>query len=239
LSHAVRPVRLLAACRDVLAHGGRVVLEFHHAQSIVSGGQFDVLGHAHLTYWSLAALESAASGQGLVMLDAYRVPIHGGSIVATLGRSDDTRPRPSRRLQALIDEERAAGLGSADDLGRVAEHASRVRSGLTAFVAEMRATGRTLAGYGAPARGTTLLNYCGLTSADVPFTVDRSPAKQGYLLPGCRIPVRPVEALEAARPNVVLVLPWPLADEIVEQNAIVRSWAGEFVAAMPSLHRIS
>jgi SAM-dependent methyltransferase len=224
---------VIGAIAAVLAPDGIVVVEFHHVLGLARSGQFDIACHAHLAYLSALSLQAALQRHGLSLVQAETQALHGGSVRALARRGRPSIAADSvRRVLAM---ERAARLDSMDGYRGVATTAVRTRDRLVAFLDEVSASGRTIAGYGAPSRGTTLLNFADITSAQLPFTVDKAPEKQGRVVPGCDIPVRHPDAITAARPDYVLILPWPLVDEITAQLALVRSWGGRFVVALPEL----
>ncbi|HEX9931896.1 MAG TPA: class I SAM-dependent methyltransferase [Allosphingosinicella sp.] len=218
--------------RTLLKPDGVFVVEFPHLLNLIREVQFDTIYHEHFTYLSLVSLRGILERQGLVPFDAERQPTHGGSLRVFAARAEAGRVG-SAAVQALLDEEIAAGLDRAEGYGGFQPRAEAARDGLLAFLRDARARGETVAGYGAAAKGNTLLNFAGITGADLPFVVDRNPAKQGRLLPGSRIPIRPVEALIEARPDHVLILPWNLAGEVIAQLPQVGSWGGRFVTAIP------
>ena len=226
----------IAGMARLTSPAGVVAIEAHHVLGVAEGPQFDVVSHAHRSYLSLVSLERLLSRHGLVISGARRVDAYGGSIRVTArlrGSAADTTQ--GEALRALREVEHAARLDDPAGYAGLAAAAARAASALHDYLAKCRADGTTVIGYGAPARGTTLLNLAGITPHLLPFTVDRSPAKQDRLLPGCRIPVRAPEVIEAARPDRILVLPWPLRSEIERQLASARSWGGRFVVALPEL----
>jgi hypothetical protein len=223
-----------AATRAALAPGGLAAFEFHHVLAMVEGAQFDVASHSHCLYLSLLALERALAANGLVVVDAERVAVHGGSVRAYAAAAEDRRPVGDGVAEVRA-AERAAGLDGPAAYEGLGKRVDRVRADLLAYLERARADGRRVAGYGAPAKGNTLLNACGIGTDLLPYTVDRAPAKHGRFLPGARIPIRPPADLLADRPDDVLVLPWSLAGEITRQMAAVRDWGGRFVVAMPRL----
>jgi hypothetical protein len=220
------------ATRAVLAPGGRAAFEFHHVLSLLEGSQFDVVSHSHCCYLSLLALQRPLADAGLVLVDAELVDVHGGSVRAYAALADE-RPRVEPGVEAVLAVERAAGLDGLDAYRGFGERVEQVRKGLLEFLDRVEAEGASIVAYGAPAKGNTLLNACGITSDRVPWTVDRSPAKHGRVLPGSHLPIHPPDRILEARPDYVLVLPWSLAGEITRQLAGVRSWGGRFVVAMP------
>ena len=222
------------ALRAVLAPGGRAAVEFHHVLSMLDGSQFDVISHSHCCYLSLLALQRPLADAGLVLTDAELVDIHGGSVRAYAALADE-RPEVLPGVAAVLAVERAAGLDGLDAYRGFGERVEAVRKGLLEFLDRVEAEGASIVAYGAPAKGNTLLNACGVSAARVPWTVDRSPAKQGRLLPGSHLPIHAPERILAERPDYVLVLPWNLAGEITRQLAEVRTWGGRFVVAMPEV----
>ncbi|MHB8397577.1 MAG: methyltransferase domain-containing protein [Candidatus Limnocylindrales bacterium] len=247
VNHALAHVDDLADATSgialLLKPSGTVAIEFHHLLSLVVERQFDAVCHAHRTYLSLTALRPLLDRHGLRAIDARPMAAHGGSLrVLAVGAEDAPARSTSEgtaRLEAIVEAEHAGGLDRLDgfaDLGPAAAAAcDRIRS----FLEAARAGGLKVAGYGAPSRAATLCNTAGITSALLPFTVDRSPDKQGRSLPGCRIPIRDPAAIEVARPDLILILPWTLREEIVEQLAVARTWGGRFVVALPELRLFS
>jgi SAM-dependent methyltransferase len=233
LAHATNLDDFVAGLAHALRPGGTLAIEFHHALSLVRG-QFDVACHAHRTYLSLHALELAMARHDLAIIDAEQTDLHGGSVRAIgvhAARECPTGPGVYE-IRAI---EAGCGLEAADGYRDVAARAEHVKRDLLRFLDEAAAVGHRVVGYGAPSRGITLLNYCAITAERIRFTVDRSPAKQGCILPGSRIPVLAPEAIQAARPDFMLILPWALSEEIIKQMPNVRDWGGRFVVAVPKL----
>jgi SAM-dependent methyltransferase len=213
---------------------GAFVVEFPHLLSLIREVQFDTIYHEHFTYLSLLALRGIFERSGLIIFDVERQPTHGGSLrvfAAPAGAGRDE----AGAVQAVLAEEIAAGLDRPEGYEGFQERVETVRDGLLAFLRHARAGGKRVAAYGAAAKGNTLLNHAGVTAADIPFVVDRNPTKQGRLLPGSRIPIRPVEALIEARPDYVLILPWNIAGEVMAQLPEVAAWGGRFVTAVPEI----
>jgi hypothetical protein len=238
LSHADDLDAAVGTLSGALAPGGTLAVEFHAAAGILTGGQFDVICHAHRSYVSLTALRFVLERHGLVVTTASTLPLHGGVIrlqAAPVGSG--ARPDPS--VAALLEVEQVSGLGSADAWALVAQHAARVRERLVSVLADHRSAGRTIAGYGAPSRGTTLLNYCGLGVAELPLTADRSPAKQGRYVPGAATRVCAPEELVADPPDVLVVLVWPLRDEVLAQLTELRIAGTRFLFPLPDLEEVT
>jgi len=239
--HVEDPDALLTSLERRLAPDGLLDFECHHVQGLAEG-QFDVLSHAHRSYFSLHSLERLLDRHGLVVSAAEWISRFGGSLRIVATRRSQSVINPGADPLS-IDRIRSAEQGAR--LAEVAGYASvpaavrRVSADLRAFLDEEHAAGRSVAGYGAAARGTTLLNIAQVGVDRLAFIVDRSPDKQDRLLPGSRIPVLAPDAIDARRPDDILVLPWPLADEIVAQSATARARGARFVVAMPSLRVVA
>jgi hypothetical protein len=233
LAHALDLGRAVADLIGPLAEGGTVTVEFHHAARLLTDTQFDLICHPHRTYLSVAAVVKAFARHGLVCVEADEIPVHGGSVRLYAHRGSGA---PGRTVERLMAAECAVGLGDQSyhcGLARRVEVAStRVRG----FLEQARSEGRTVLGYGAPSRASTLLNHCGVTTDLLPATVDRSPSKQGLALPGCRVPIRAPGLLTDVKPDYVLILAWTLAEEIMAQLPEVRSWGGRFVTPLPDVN---
>lgn len=238
LAHVPEINGFVAGVRTLLKPEGVFTVEFPHLLSLIRGVQFDTIYHEHFTYLSLLALRTIAERQGLRIFDVEKQPTHGGSLRVFMARAESGH-RATPNVQAILEEEIAAGLDRPEGYAGFEARVQEVRAGLLGFLAEARARSKRVIAYGAAAKGNTLLNYCGVTSEDIPFVVDRSPAKQGKLLPGSRIPVRPVEELIAARPDHVLILPWNILDEVIAQLPEVRAGGGDFVCAVPKMRVLS
>jgi SAM-dependent methyltransferase len=238
LSHADDLDAAVQVLSEALAADGILAVEFHSALGILRGGQFDVICHAHRSYLTLTALTSALDRHGLVVLHAEALPLHGGVIRIRAARAG-SGDRPDGTVADLLATERAAGLTVVEAWKAVAEQAVRAREGLRGLLTDHRQAGRTIAGYGAPSRGTTLLNYCGVDAAELPRTADRSPAKQGRYLPGAATLVCPPHDLTQDRPDLVLVLVWPLRDEVLAQLADLRAAGTRFVFPLPEPEQVA
>jgi hypothetical protein len=216
-----------------LKRDGVITLEFPHLLRLMDEAQFDTIYHEHFSYFSLLTVRRIFAHHGLDVFDVEELPTHGGSL-RVYGCHAGARTT-SDRVNAVIECERVAGLDRLDGYRDFAPKVERIKFDLLEFLIGARRRGELVAGYGAPAKGNTLLNYCGVGPELLPFTVDRSPHKQGHYLPGTRIPIRAPEAILEAKPEYVLILPWNLRKEITEQMSAVRDWGGRFVVAIPSL----
>jgi C-methyltransferase C-terminal domain len=224
-----------AGVRVLLAPSGRFSTEFVHALQMVQQGQFDLVCHAHRYYLSLTALLPALARQDLAVVLAQEVVVHGGSLRILAAGHATRRPHGDGTVNAILEGEQAKGLTRLRTYRRLGEHAVQVRSDLLRFLHEEKRAGRSVAAYGAPTRGSTLLNFCGITPELIGFTVDRSPDKQGRYLPGSRLAIRPPDCIAQVRPDDLVILPWTLGDEIMEQLASIRAWGGRFVLPLPTL----
>jgi SAM-dependent methyltransferase len=221
--------------RILLAPGGVATFEFPHLLRLMREGQFDTIYHEHFSYLSLAVVERVFAAHGLAVFDVEELPTHGGSLRLFARHAEDTsRPR-SAAVDRVLAAEQAAGLEGEEAYRRFARLVVGAKCGLLEFLLGARRGGRRIAGYGAPAKGNTLLNYCGVGPELLPFVVDRSPWKQGLLLPGTRIPILAPEAILEERPDYVLILPWNLKDEVAAQMAAIREWGGRFVVPIPKV----
>ncbi len=216
----------------LLAPGGTLTVEFPHVAELVADVQFDTIYHEHFSYFSLHSAAAAFAARGLEIVDVERLPTHGGSLrihVRHAGAAPATsHAGGAERVATLLEDERDGGLHDPATYARLAERAPGVRRALRRFLDEQAEAGRSVAAYGAAAKGNTLLNYCGLGQLDIGFCVDRNPHKQGTWLPGSRIPVLAPDAIDEHRPDVILILPWNLREEVVGQLDRIRAWGGSF-----------
>jgi hypothetical protein len=220
--------------RSLVADDGWVSIEIQHLLTLVEHTQFDTIYHEHFQYYTLLTGARALASGGLTLVDVELLDTHGGSI-RMWARPADVAGDPSDRVREVLAAEEAAGLHTAEGHDGFAEAVSRVRDDLMAFLIDARRRGRTVVGYGAPGKGNTLLNYCGVRPDLLPYTVDRNPYKHGRFTPGARIPVHHPDRIAADRPDYVLVLPWNLRTELTEQLSYVREWGGRLVFPIPSL----
>ncbi len=223
-----------AGLRELVKDSGLVTLEFPHLLRLIERRQYDTIYHEHYSYLSLLTSSRALQTAGLRVVDVEELGTHGGSL-RVYARPAGAAGEPSERVKAVLDAEEAAGLHSVAGHEGFAGEVLRIKSDLLGFLLSAAAQGRAVAGYGAPGKGNTLLNHCGIRSDLLAYTVDRSPVKQGKFLPGTHIPIYPPERLAQTRPDYILVLPWNLRDEITTQLGYVRSWGGRLVFPIPSL----
>lgn len=234
LAHVPDINDFVAGFGRLLAPQGLVSIEFPHLLRLIEGNQFDTIYHEHFSYLSLVAVKSLLERHGLRLNDVEELPTHGGSLRVLAQHSSAAPSTPGPGALKVMEDERRAGLTGAAAYHAFQQRVTQTRLALLEFLLQARRDGKRVWGYGAPAKGNTLLNYCGVRSDLIEATVDRSPHKQGRFLPGVRIPVRTPEELVAARPDYVLILPWNLREEITASMAVVRSWGGRFVVPIPA-----
>lgn len=223
-----------AGLKAALKPGGTITLEFHHLLRLIEGNQFDTVYHEHFSYLSLHTVSRIFARAGLKVWDVEELPTHGGSLRVCGVHSDDP-PQPTSAVRQLLEMEENAGLRSLATYKAFQARADRVKDDLLLFLIEQKREGKRVVAYGGAAKGNTLLNYAGVKPDLLPFVCDAAPFKQGKYLPGSHIPILPPKALIDYRPDWVLILPWNIADEIMKQQPVVRTWGGKFVTAVPSL----
>jgi C-methyltransferase C-terminal domain/Putative zinc binding domain/Methyltransferase domain len=223
-----------AGLRALVKSTGLVTLEFPHLLRLIERRQYDTIYHEHFSYLSLLTSSRALAAAGLQVVDVEELPTHGGSL-RVYARPEENAGEPTTRVKAVLAAEESAGLHTVDGHAGFASEVLQIKSELLDFLLQAAREGRSVAGYGAPGKGNTLLNHCGIRSDLLAYTVDRSPVKQGMFLPGTHIPIYAPERLEQTRPDYVLVLPWNLREEISRQLDYVRSWGGRLVFPIPSL----
>jgi len=219
----------------LLAPGGVVTVEVPHLLRLVEHNQFDTIYHEHFSYFSLLTASKVFAAHGLEVFDVEELKSHGGSLRYFAQRAGEQKHPVSERVEALAERERAAGFDTLEGHRGFAARVMETKWKLLEFLIARRREGKRIAGYGAPGKGNTLLNYCGIRTDLLDFTVDRNPYKQGMYLPGTHIPIRHPDALDQARPDYILILPWNLKDEIVAQLAHAREWGAKFVVPIPEV----
>ena len=235
LAHVPDLNDFVAGMKILLKSSGVITMEFPHLLQLMEKNQFDTIYHEHFSYFSLNTVQKVFAAHGLILFDVEELPTHGGSLRIYARHADDESRPQSPKLQALARREERAGLGKVHRYLDFAQQIKQTKRKLLSFLIAAKNEGKSIAGYGAAAKGNTLLNYCGIGTDFIDYTVDRSPHKQGKYLPGTRIPIYPPENLAATKPDYVLILPWNLKDEIIEQQKLVRSWGGQFVVPIPEV----
>lgn len=234
LAHVPDINDFVAGVEYMLKRTGVYTVEFPHLLNLIQHVQFDTIYHEHFTYLSLLAIERIFERQGLRIFDIEEIATHGGSLRIFACRKDAPHAL-SANVATVRAKEIAAGLDRPSGYANFAARVEKVRTDLLTFLAEAKRKGNRVAGYGAAAKGNTLFNYCGITGDSITFVCDRNPAKQGKLLPGSRILVMPPEVIAETKPDYVVIVPWNLRTEIMEQLSFIRSWGGRFVTVIPEI----
>ena len=223
----------------VLKPDGVITMEFPHLLRMIESNQFDTIYHEHFSYLSFQTVEKIFAHHGLVMFDVEELSTHGGSIRIYAQHSDTGKQLISERVAAMQKQEADFGLGKIEAYINFSEKVSQTKRCLLQFLIQAKQDGKSIVGYGAAAKGNTLLNYCGIRQDFIDYVVDNSPYKQGLYLPGTRIPIYSPNRILETRPDFILILPWNLKDEIVDQMSFVRDWGGKFVIPIPYVEVIN
>jgi SAM-dependent methyltransferase len=224
--------------RALMATDGWLSIEVHHALNLVTLAQFDTIYHEHFQYYTALSAMCALATSGLSVVDIELLPTHGGSI-RLWARPEESAGPPSDRVAEVLRIEKQAGLHAVDGYLQLRPRTEAVRHDLLRFLLKCRAEDKRVVGYGAPGKGNTLLNYCGIRPDLLEYTVDRNPYKHGRFTPGTRIPILDPAQIEKDRPDIVLALPWNLETELTEQLAYISDWGGQLVFPLPRLHTAS
>lgn len=233
LAHVPDLNDFVAGIKVLLADDGIVTMEFPHLAKLIEFNQFDTIYHEHFCYFSLLAVEQVFKAHGMRLFDVAELPTHGGSLRIYGCHSDDASRADSERLAGLRAWERANGFDRLQTYTGFEEKVRETKRKLLEFLITARRDGKTVVGYGAPGKGNTLLNYCGIRQDLIDYTVDRSPHKQGSYLPGTHIPIFHPDKIKETRPDYILILPWNIQEEIIGQLAYAREWSARFVVPIP------
>jgi SAM-dependent methyltransferase len=235
LAHVPDLNDFIEGMKRFLARDGVITMEFPHLLNLIQQNQFDTIYHEHFSYFSFLTVERAFAKHGLTLFDVQEIPTHGGSLRIFARHADRVERVVLDSVGALKERERSAGLEDLETYRAFDEQVKRTKRKLLAFLIKAKDEGRRVVAYGAPAKGNTLLNYCGIRADFIDFTVDRSPHKQGCFLPGTHIPIYSPAKIQQMRPDYVLILPWNIKDEIVEQVGYIRQWGGKFIVPIPEV----
>jgi SAM-dependent methyltransferase len=235
LAHVPRLNDFVAGMKILLKPEGVITMEFPHLQRLMECNQFDTIYHEHFSYFSFFTAEKVFAAHGLTLFDVEELTTHGGSLRIYARHAENGALPVAAAVDALRRRELDSGVTRLETYASFAEHVRETKRGLLEFLIRAKRAGKRLAGYGAPGKGNTLLNYCGIRTDFLDYTVDRSPYKQGKFTPGTRIPIFHPDKIAQTRPDYVFILPWNLKDEVMRQMAHVRDWGGKFVVPIPTL----
>ncbi|TLY37707.1 MAG: class I SAM-dependent methyltransferase [Nitrospirae bacterium] len=228
----------VAGMHILLNAGGVITMEFPHLQRLIDGNQFDTIYHEHFSYFSLTTVHAIFARHGLVIFDVEELPMHGGSLRIYACHADNREHPATERVHAMLAREDRDGVKTMDYYAAFAERVKDTKRRLLTFLIEVKTAGKSIVGYGAPGKGNTLLNYCGIRTDFLDYTVDRNPYKQGKYLPGTHIPIFHPDRIVETKPEYLCILPWNFKDEIIEQMAHIREWGGRFIVPIPHIEVI-
>lgn len=235
LAHVPALNDFVAGLKILLKPQGVITMEFHYLMRLIEETQFDTIYHEHFSYFSFLTVEKVFAAHGLAIFNVEELPTHGGSLrIYAKHAEDDTKPI-SERVYELRQREIDSGYTDINHYLTFSEKVKAIKRDILNFLIQAEEEGKVIVGYGAPAKGNTLLNYCGVKTDFLSYTVDRNPYKQGRYLPGSHIPIEAPEKIRETKPDYVFILPWNLKDEIMEQMAFIREWDGKFVVPIPKL----
>ncbi len=238
LAHVPDINDFVAGFAKLLKPDGVATFEFPHLLNLIELNQFDTIYHEHFSYLSLTSVQHIFAVNGLTVFDVQELPTHGGSLRVFAQRTDTGSQVISDQVCLLLQKEERAGMRTADYYSGFQHHAEKVKNDLVTFLIEAKRLGKSVAAYGAAAKGNTLMNFAGIRPDLIQFVVDRNPAKQGKFMPGSRIPIVDEAKLPADKPDYVVILPWNLKDEVTEQLAYIQEWGGKFITAVPRLEAV-
>jgi len=225
----------VAGMKILLKPAGVITMEFPHLQRLMEQNQFDTIYHEHFSYFSLVTVEKIFAAHGLTLFDVEELHTHGGSLRIYARHAEDSSKPVSAHITELRAREESMGYSRIETYAHFAEQVKETKRKLLEFLIEAKRSGKKIAGYGAPGKGNTLLNYCAIRTDFLDYTVDRNPHKHGRFLPGTHVPIYPPDRIRETRPDYVLILPWNLKDEIIKQNGFIREWGGMFVVPIPEV----
>lgn len=217
----------------ILKNDGVITMEFPHLMRLVAENQFDTMYHEHFSYFSFSTVEKVFATHGLTLFDVEELTTHGGSLRIYARHSEDNTKPVGKRVSDLKNREEAAGMTKMEYYLSFGEKVKETKRNILEFLIKAKREGKSIAGYGAPAKGNTLLNYCGVRTDFIEYTLDKSPHKQGHYLPGTHIPIYHPDKIKEDRPDYLVILPWNLKEEIMEQMSYIRDWGGKFVTLIP------
>jgi SAM-dependent methyltransferase len=237
LAHVPDLNDFVAGLKIILATDGVLTMEFPHLLSLIQKNQFDTIYHEHFSYFSFLTAQRIFAKHRLTIFDVEELSVHGGSLRIYINHSEYTQTISSR-VDHMIQKEKKFQLDKIETYQQSSSKIIKIKNDLLEFISQVKQSGKKIAAYGAPAKGNTLLNFCGIHSELLPFTVDKNPHKQNCFLPGSHIPIFHPDKIKEAQPDYLLLLPWNLKDEIMEQMSFIKNWQGKFVVPIPSLEII-
>jgi hypothetical protein len=233
LAHVPDLNDFVSGMKILLADNGVITMEFPHLVRLIAENQFDTIYHEHFSYFSFSTVQRVFAKHGIRLFDVEELPTHGGSL-RIYGCHEGAKHASTERVGALLAKEAELGVETPGYYSAFAENVRETKRRLLEFLIQAKRQGKTVVGYGAPGKGNTLLNYCGIRRDFIDYTVDKSPHKQNNLLPGSRIPIYAPEKIFETKPDYILILPWNLREEIMSQMSAVREWGAKFVVPIPS-----
>jgi SAM-dependent methyltransferase len=239
LAHVPDLNDFVAGMKVLLKPDGVITMEFPHLMRLIEENQWDTIYHEHFSYFSFLTASAVFEAHGLRLFDVEELPTHGGSLRIYGAHAEDPQKPETDAARELREREQAAGYGQIDTYLAYGQRVEQDKRQILGFMVALKEEGLSIVGYGAPAKGNTLLNYCGIRRDFLDYTCDLNPHKQGHFLPGSHIPIRSPEQIREDKPDVVLILPWNLKDEIVEQLGFIREWGGRFAVRTPELTLLS
>lgn len=235
LAHVPDINDFVGGMKVMLAEGGVITMEFPHLLRLIENNQFDTIYHEHFSYLSFSTVNRIFAHHGITLFDVEELPTHGGSIRIYGRHTEDVSKPVGDRVREMLKREQELGFETVEYYTVFEEQVKETKRKLLEFLIEAKRQGKTIVGYGAPGKGNTLLNYCGIRTDFLDYTVDRSPHKQGNFLPGTHIPIHHPDKIRETQPDYVLILPWNLKDEISRQMAHIGEWGGKFVVPIPEV----
>jgi SAM-dependent methyltransferase len=235
LAHVPNLNDFVGGMKILLKPNGVITMEFPHLMRLMAESQFDTIYHEHFSYLSFYTVERVFAAHGLTLFDVEELPTHGGSLRIYARHTEDAAKPVSARVTELRTREINAGFTKIEHYFSFGEKVKDTKRKLLDFLIQVKREGKQVAGYGAPGKGNTLLNYCAIRTDFLDYTVDRNPYKQGKYTPGTHIPIYPVEKIRETKPDYLLILPWNLKDEVMQQMPYIREWGGKFVVPIPEV----
>jgi SAM-dependent methyltransferase len=235
LAHVPDVNDFVKGLKALLKPCGLITMEFPHLLQLMGQNQFDTIYHEHFSYFSFLAVEQVFARHGMKLFDVEEIPTHGGSLRIYACHDQDASKPIGDRVRELRSREESIGFGQLNHYCSFGPQVEETKHKLLSFLISARQEGKRIVGYGAPAKGNTLLNYCGIRTDLIDYTVDRSPHKQGYFLPGVHIPIYAPDRIRQTRPDYLLILPWNIREEVMQQMHFIREWGGKFVVPIPEV----